>query len=62
MARDRQDLSDVAVPELQLKLALQTTEALAQYARAEHLIEADELLAGFLALLLAHGSTNQHTG
>ena len=62
MARDRQDLSDVAFPELRLRLALQTTEALAQYARAEHLTEADELLAGFLALLLAHGSTNQRTG
>ena len=62
MAGDCQGLSDKGFPEVRLKLALETTEALAEYARAEHLIQADELLAGFLALLLAHGSTSQRMG
>ena len=62
MAEDRRGLSDEGCHEVQLKLALETTEALAEYTRAEHLTEADELLAGFLALLLSHGATSQRTG
>ncbi|TPG37719.1 hypothetical protein EAH89_29870 [Roseomonas nepalensis] len=48
-------------PAERLALALDATRALAEHARALHLTEADELLAGLLALLLAHGVTHEGT-
>ncbi|TPG36240.1 hypothetical protein EAH89_30410 [Roseomonas nepalensis] len=56
-----QGLSHARHPEARLQLALATTQALAEHARALHLTEADELLAGLLALLLAQSATHEGT-
>ena len=52
MVEERGSLSDPGSPADRLALALEATEALAEYARAERLTEADELLSEFVALLV----------
>ena len=57
MVEERGSLPDLGSLADRLALALETIEALAEYARAERLTEADELLSGFVALLVACGTS-----
>ena len=61
MAEDSERLHEPGSSKERLTVALETTEALAAYARAEHLTEADELLADFIALLVTR-SVSGHKG
>lgn len=61
MAEDCGSSSVPCSPEEQLALAIGTTKALAEYARAEHLTQADELLTGFIAFLVTRSTTGHQT-
>ena len=61
MPDDGHGLPEPPDPAERLAVALANTRALAEHARAMRLTEADELLAGLLALLLAQGATREGT-
>ena len=56
MAEDSERLREPVSPEEWLTHGLKTSEALAAYARAEHLTEADELLTDPIALLVSRSA------
>lgn len=62
MVEERGSLPDLGSLADRLALALETIEALAEYARAERLTEADELLSEFVALLVTCSLDDRQAG